>query len=183
MVSHKKYNLSANEGCVIFLTFKLITCYIGGFTLKMKSQSIAYLLNESEHIYWTLDLEGEVHSIWDSWTSGLQECKGNGFFEVGRVGNNFWSGPKNLNFLDAWVPLPKSTSPKKFVGGELNILHNFLSLLCIVDNFKIVVPFKLPTTVLPFQYDTFVNHRRKQVIFLRCHLLIYMTNGVNLSYY
>ena len=27
-----------------------------------------------------LDLEGEVHSIWDLWTSGLQECKGNLFF-------------------------------------------------------------------------------------------------------
>ena len=59
----------------------------------MKPQSIAYLLNGSEHIYWILDLEGEVHSIWDLWISGLQECKGNGFFEVGWVDNNFWSGP------------------------------------------------------------------------------------------
>jgi hypothetical protein len=32
----------------------------------MESQSIAYLFNGSEHIYWILDLEGEVHSIWDS---------------------------------------------------------------------------------------------------------------------
>jgi hypothetical protein len=41
----------------MFLTSKLITCFIDGFTLKMESQSIAYLLNESEHIYigfWTL---------------------------------------------------------------------------------------------------------------------------------
>ena len=48
-----------------FLTSNLITCFIGSLILKMKSQSIAYLLNESEHVYWILDLEGEVHSIWD----------------------------------------------------------------------------------------------------------------------
>jgi hypothetical protein len=29
-----------------------------------------------------LDLEDEVHSIWDLWIIGFQECKGNGFFEV-----------------------------------------------------------------------------------------------------
>ena len=52
MVSRKKYNLNANEGFVIFLTSKLITCFIGGFTLIMKPQSIAHLLNE--HIYWIL---------------------------------------------------------------------------------------------------------------------------------
>ena len=57
------YNLSANEGFVIFLTSMLITCVIDGFTSKMKSQSIAYLLNESDHIYWIVDLENEVHSI------------------------------------------------------------------------------------------------------------------------
>ena len=42
MVSHKNYNLSANEGFVIFLTSKLLTCFISGFTLKMKFQPIAY---------------------------------------------------------------------------------------------------------------------------------------------
>ena len=36
-------------------------------------QSIAFLLNESEQIYWILDLYNEVHSIWVIWTSGLQE--------------------------------------------------------------------------------------------------------------
>jgi hypothetical protein len=64
MVSHNFYNLSANEGFIIYLTSKLIRCFIvDGFILKMKSQSITYLLNGSEHIYWILDLEGEVHSI------------------------------------------------------------------------------------------------------------------------
>ena len=44
MVSCKNYNLYANESFVIFLISKVITCFIGGFTLTMKSQSIAYLL-------------------------------------------------------------------------------------------------------------------------------------------
>ena len=43
MVSHKNYNLSANEGFVITFISKLITCFIDGFTSKMKSQSIAYV--------------------------------------------------------------------------------------------------------------------------------------------
>ena len=60
----------------------------------MKSQSTAYLLIESKHIYWVLDLEGEVHSIRDLWISGLQECKGNGFFEIRQAGNNFWLSPE-----------------------------------------------------------------------------------------
>ena len=63
MVSHKNYNLKANEGFVMFVTTKVITCVIDSFTSRRKSQSIAYLLNESEHMYWILDLENEVHSI------------------------------------------------------------------------------------------------------------------------
>ena len=64
MVSHKNYNPSTNEGFVMFLTSKLITCLIDGFTLKKKSHLVAQLFNESEHIYWILDLENEVHSRW-----------------------------------------------------------------------------------------------------------------------
>ena len=64
----------------MFLTSKLITCFIDVFTLGMKSQSISYSLNASAHKYWILDLEDEVHSTWVLWTSGLQECNGNGFF-------------------------------------------------------------------------------------------------------
>jgi hypothetical protein len=48
--SHK-YNLSASKGFIIFLTPKLFKCFIGGCTLKINSQPIAYLLNGSEHIY------------------------------------------------------------------------------------------------------------------------------------
>ena len=70
----------ANESFVIFLTFGLVTCFIDNFTSIMTSQSIAYILNESEHIYWILDLGDEVHSLWVIWTSRLQECKGNFIF-------------------------------------------------------------------------------------------------------
>ena len=63
IVSHQNYNLSASEGFVIFLISKSIKCFIGGSILIMKSQSITYLLNGSEYIYWILDLEGEVYSI------------------------------------------------------------------------------------------------------------------------
>ena len=67
MVSHKNYNLTVNEDFVIFLTSELITCLIDGFIPGMKSQSIAYLLIDNAHIYiyLILDLEDEVHSIWD----------------------------------------------------------------------------------------------------------------------
>ena len=64
MVSLKNYNLNANEDFVMFLTSKLIICCIDGITMGMKSQSITYLLSGRAHIYWTLDLEGEMHSIW-----------------------------------------------------------------------------------------------------------------------
>ena len=37
------------------------------FHFSLKAQSIAYLLSGSEHVYWTLNLEIEVHSIWVLW--------------------------------------------------------------------------------------------------------------------
>ena len=61
MVSHKNYNFNANEDFVMFLISKLITCFIVNFTSRVKSQSIAYLPRGSAHIFWILDLEGEVH--------------------------------------------------------------------------------------------------------------------------
>jgi hypothetical protein len=89
MVSHENFNLSANEGFVIFLISKLITWFIGGFT---------YLLNESEHKHWIWDLKGEVHSIWDLGISSLQKCKDNGFFEIGRGTTVFGQVQKFLIF-------------------------------------------------------------------------------------
>ena len=65
MVSHKNYNLNVYEDFVIFLTSKLSTFFIDGFASGMKSHSIAYLLIKSAHIYWILNLAGEVDSIWN----------------------------------------------------------------------------------------------------------------------
>ena len=51
IVSHKNYKLSANEDFVIFLTSKLITCFIGGFTLKMKfSQLFIYSMEVNIYV-------------------------------------------------------------------------------------------------------------------------------------
>ena len=61
----------------MFLTPKLITCFIDKFNFKMTSQSIAYLLNGSIPIYWILDLGDEMHSMWDSYITDLQEYKDN----------------------------------------------------------------------------------------------------------
>ena len=75
--SPKNYNLNANKDLVIFQISQLITCFVDGFTSIMKSRSIAYLLSESEHMYWILDLEVEVHSKMGFMKSSLQECEGN----------------------------------------------------------------------------------------------------------
>src|ERR1700738_2815734 len=51
IVSDKNYNLNGNEDFVIFLTSKLITCFIGGFTLKMKcSQLLIYSMEVNIYI-------------------------------------------------------------------------------------------------------------------------------------
>ena len=84
----------------MFSTSKLVTRFIDGFTSKRNSQSITYSLNGSEHIYWILNFENEVHSIWVKWTSGLQECKGNFIFpKLSGAYNSFRSGSKNFKFF------------------------------------------------------------------------------------
>ena len=42
MVSPNNYRPTANEDFVIFLTYKLVTCFIDSLTLKMKFQSTVY---------------------------------------------------------------------------------------------------------------------------------------------
>ena len=55
------------------------------------------------YIYWILDLEDEVQSIWNLQISGLQECKGNDILEVRRAGKKMWSCPNNLDLsLGGW---------------------------------------------------------------------------------
>jgi len=79
MVSHKNYNLSANEGFVMFLTSKFVTCFIDGFTLKRKSsQLLIYSMEVNFYIgFWTLKMKCTQYGLY---TSGLQECKGNFIF-------------------------------------------------------------------------------------------------------
>jgi hypothetical protein len=50
MVSHKNNKFNVSEDFVIFLTSKLFTFFIDGFTSGMKSQSIAYLLRGSAYM-------------------------------------------------------------------------------------------------------------------------------------
>ena len=60
-----------------------------------------------------------MHSIWDLWTSSLQECKYTSFFEIGRTGSNFWTGraQKKCRGLPPDRLSPKS--PPKVRGGYL----------------------------------------------------------------
>ena len=77
---------------------------------------------------WTYVLDFGPWRWSDLWLSGLQECKGNGFFRVQRAGNNFQLGPWNLDILDERFPLLKLPPQKSFVGGgELNVLLRTLS--------------------------------------------------------
>ena len=110
MVSHKNFNLNAKRGFCHILTSKLITRFIDGFTSKRKSQSIVYSLNESEDIYWILDLENEVHSIWAIWTSSLQECKGQA-----RVGAVQGRGTEALAFTV--LPMPATLTRATLIRG------------------------------------------------------------------
>ena len=76
----------------MFLASKLITCFIDEFTSKRKSQSIFYLLNGSKHIYWTLDLENEVHSMWVYGQVVFKIARAISFFEVRQSRQQFTVG-------------------------------------------------------------------------------------------
>jgi hypothetical protein len=91
----------------------------------VKSQSISYLLNESEHIYWILDLGDEMHSIWDLWISGLQERKDKGFF-----GSH--AGPENPGFFVGQWSLTENSSPERQVGGGISssVITTLLGQTC-----------------------------------------------------
>ena len=57
------------------------------------------------YIYWILELEREVHSIWDLWTGSLQECLGNVFFEVGWGGQQLSVG-STISWIFLWGVAP-----------------------------------------------------------------------------
>ena len=123
-MNHKNDNLNVNEDFVIFLTSKLITCFIDGFTSGMKSQSIIYLLIGSAPIYWISDLEGEVHSIWDCSQAAFKNARAIFFSKLDGAGSNFQSRSKM--FMEGY-PSPDLTPPIVRRGG-LNVHHVLVQL-------------------------------------------------------
>jgi hypothetical protein len=73
------------------------------------------------YIYWILDLEDEVHSIWDLWIIGLQECKANDFFKVGCDGHKFLVGSRISQFLYGVLPLARIYLPQKAHRGRFTV--------------------------------------------------------------
>ena len=110
MVSYKNYNLNVNEDFVMFLTSKLITCFIDGFTSGMKSRSIASLLIGNAHIYvyigfQTLKMKCAQYGICSQAPS--KNARAICFSKLGGAGNNFRSGLEiSLEGCPNYVPLP-----------------------------------------------------------------------------
>jgi hypothetical protein len=86
MVSLKNYNLGANEGLVIFLTSKLITCFIAGFTSKWNPyQLLIYSMEVNKYIgFWTLKMKCTQYELYGQMT--FKNAKAIYFFEVGQSG-------------------------------------------------------------------------------------------------
>ena len=76
----------------MFLTSKLVSCFIDGFTSRMKSQSIAYLLLGSAHIDWILDLEGKCTQVGICSQMAFKNARAMFFLKLGGSGINFRSG-------------------------------------------------------------------------------------------
>ena len=67
MASHNNLNLGAWGFCM-FLTSKLITCFIDGFTSKREFQSIVHLLTMNWNIYigfWTLKMKCTQYGLYE----------------------------------------------------------------------------------------------------------------------
>ena len=100
----------------MFLSSKLVSCFIARCTSRMKSQSIAYLLLGSAHINWILDLEGEVHSILDLQSSNFGSKNARAMFslKLGGSGSRFWPGVKKI---PGRLPPPRSHTRQSSQGG------------------------------------------------------------------
>ena len=88
------------------------------FTSKMKSQSILYLLNKSDHNlyigFWTLKVKNTQYGI--SAEVALKNARAMIFSKLGGADSSFWSYP--VIPISLWgLPLPASTSPKRLLGG------------------------------------------------------------------
>ena len=117
MVSHKCYNINANEDFVMFLTSESITCF-DTFTSGTKSQSITCLLHTHDFRSWKCSALNM--GCVDKWSSRMQ---GQWFFPS-RMGQKF-----SIRSISFWgLPLPVSTSP----GREFHVrrLKFLVSLSC-----------------------------------------------------
>ena len=118
MGSHKNHNLSANEGFVISLTSKLITCFIGGFALTIKPQSIVHYSMEMNmsNGFGTLRAKCTHMGFVGTWPSRMQEQWL--FFKIGRTGINFSRVQEKLIFWTGGYLCPILTL-RKVRGGTL----------------------------------------------------------------
>ena len=130
MVSCKNHNVNADEGFVKTLTSKLITCFLDGFTLTMKPQSIAQFTQWNGTCI--LDFgpwEWSALNIQVLWVSGLQECKSNEFSR-NRSGGRAGVFGRVQNFLNgrtaparSWHSGARLWHPEKFLGCGTSSVH------------------------------------------------------------
>ena len=119
MVNHTNYNLNVNEDFAIFLTFKLITCFIDGFTSRINEIPIKCLFTNWKCTY-ILDFRSWRWSALNMGFVVKQPSRMQGqcfFFKLGGVDNNFQSGSK---FSREGCPRPDLTTPIVRKGG-LNV--------------------------------------------------------------
>ena len=108
----------------MFFTSILITCLMDDSTSGMRSQSIIYS-------------QSEVHSVWDFWSSSIQECKGNVFFQsqVGQF-SNFWSSSENLKCF-FWRAAPARRGRFKTPPLEHLWIDALLAVSCFVSLYRL----------------------------------------------
>ena len=122
MVSHKNYNLNVNEEFCKFLTSKLITFFIDGFTSGMNSQLVAYLLSGSAHIYIGFETLKVKCTHYGNYSQmAFKNARAMLFLKLGGAGNNFQSGSKI-----SWegCPRPNMTPPIVRKGDFMSDLNN-----------------------------------------------------------
>ena len=114
----------------MFLTFKLITCFIDGFTIGMKSQSIAYILMRSActrtraHTHTHTYILGFRPWKWRALDMGfvdkqLSRMQGWLFFRSCAGRATISVGFKKISKFYGGLPQPAFALPYKFIGGTL----------------------------------------------------------------
>ena len=75
-----------------------VTYFIDGVTLGMKAQSTTYLLSGNKQIYWTLDLEVEVHKF-----MGFEDFKNAKAIFLSFFSNTFIGVKRGMQCFFGWV--------------------------------------------------------------------------------